>query len=51
MVVDLFGLRAPQRVIKLFDVEGSTWSETMAAIHASFVADGPVTLILERECA
>lgn len=49
VVVDLFGLRASRRAILLFDVEGRTWAETMGAIQTSFVADGPVTLILERE--
>eukprot|EP00250_Pteridium_aquilinum_P012591 c20820_g1_i1 orf=66-641(+) len=49
VVVDLFGLRAPQRVVMFFDAEGRTWTETMGAIQSSFVADGPVTLVLERE--
>ncbi|KAI5068287.1 hypothetical protein GOP47_0016632 [Adiantum capillus-veneris] len=47
--VDLFGLRAPQRVVMFFAAEGRTWTETMGAIQSSFVADGPVTLVLERE--
>lgn len=49
VVVDLFGLRAPQRIVVFFDADGRTWTETMGAIQASFVADGPVTLVLERE--
>ncbi|MCO5566886.1 hypothetical protein L7F22_020569 [Adiantum nelumboides] len=47
--VDLFGLRAPQRVVMFFATEGRTWTETMGAIQSSYVADGPVTLVLERE--
>ncbi|KAH7431358.1 hypothetical protein KP509_08G044600 [Ceratopteris richardii] len=47
--VDLFGLRAPRRIITFFDAENRTWAETMGAIRSSFVADGPVTLVLERE--
>ncbi|MCO5574531.1 hypothetical protein L7F22_028318 [Adiantum nelumboides] len=47
--VDMFGLRAPQRVVMFFAAEGRTWTETMGAIQSSYVADGPVTLVLERE--
>lgn len=49
VVVDLFGLRAPQRVVLLFEADGRTWAEAVGAIESSFVADGPVTLVLERE--
>lgn len=51
VVVDLFGLRAPQRVVLFFEVDGRSWAEAMGAIQTSFVADGPVTLILERQRA
>ncbi|KAG6547814.1 hypothetical protein Mapa_010631 [Marchantia paleacea] len=49
VVVDLFGIRAPLRVMMLHTADGRCWDDTMAALKASFVADGPLTLVLERE--
>ncbi|KAL2620492.1 hypothetical protein R1flu_000697 [Riccia fluitans] len=47
--VDLFGIRAPKRVMMLHVADGRRWDDTMAALKASFIADGPLTLVLERE--
>ncbi|BBN11556.1 hypothetical protein MPTK1_5g12910 [Marchantia polymorpha subsp. ruderalis] len=49
VVVDLFGIRAPVRVMMLHKADGRCWDDTMAALKASFVADGPLTLVLERD--
>ena len=48
VLVDFFGIRRPQRVMDLYVADGRPWHLVMRALHASFVADGELTLVLER---
>lgn len=48
VIVDFLGIRRPQRVIDVYKVDGRPWHLIMRALNASFVADGDVTLVLER---
>lgn len=48
VLVDFFGIRRPQRVMDLYVADGRPWHLVMRALHASFVADGGLTLVLER---
>eukprot|EP00850_Spirogloea_muscicola_P026704 SM009607S24928 [mRNA] locus=s9607:1:523:- [translate_table: standard] len=51
VAVDFFGIRQPQRIWYLYKTDGCRWEETMRALQASFVADGDLTLVLERRQA
>lgn len=48
VIVDFLGIQRPQRVIDVYKVDGRPWHLIMRALNASFVADGDVTLVLER---
>ncbi|XP_024391977.1 uncharacterized protein [Physcomitrium patens] len=51
VTVDFFGIRRPQRVMDLFVADGRPWHLITRALNASFVADGELTLVLERRNA
>lgn len=51
VVVDFFGIRPPQRVMDLYIADGRPWNFVMRALTASFVADGDLTLVLERRAS
>ena len=38
----------PQRSIVVYGADGQTWPAVVAALKKGLVADGPVTLVLER---
>ncbi|KAL4428114.1 hypothetical protein ABPG75_002203 [Micractinium tetrahymenae] len=43
-----FGAQKPKRAIVVFGADGQGWPQTIAALQKGLVADGPVTLVLER---
>jgi hypothetical protein len=43
-----FGMQPPTRAIVLYGADGQGWPQVVAALKKGLVADGPVTLVLER---
>ncbi|PSC75309.1 peptidase S9 [Micractinium conductrix] len=43
-----FGAQLPKRTIVVYGADGQTWPQVAAALRKGLVADGPVTLVLER---
>jgi hypothetical protein len=45
----VFGMKPPQRHIVLFGADNQKWEKVANALKQGLVADGPVTLVLERD--
>lgn len=43
-----FGLKPPTRCVVCYGADGQRWPQVIAALQKGLVADGPVTLVLER---
>jgi len=44
----LFGAQLPERTIVMYGADGQKWPHVAAALQRGLVADGDVTLVLER---
>lgn len=47
----LFGAQRPERSIVVYGADGQRWKAVMEALQKGLVADGEVTLVLERPLA
>jgi hypothetical protein len=45
----LFGAKPPQRCVVLYGADGKRWPEVATALKRGLVADGEVTMVLERK--
>jgi len=43
-----FGMQQPRRTVVVYGADGQGWPQVAAALQKGLVADGPVTLVLER---
>lgn len=43
-----FSWQQPERAIVMYGADGQTWPAVTAALKKGLMADGPVTLVLER---
>lgn len=44
----LFGAQQPTRTVGVYGCDGQRWPAVAAALQTGLLADGPVTLVLER---
>ena len=49
--LSMFGAAKPIQTVSLYGADGQKWPQVVAALKRGSVADGPVTLILERRAA